>query len=49
MCIKCTNTAGLYRSAALTEVLRCCQVLFKLDDMELFDFGIKESVTVYTF
>lgn len=45
---KCTNTIGLYCSPALAKVLLCLLPSpFKLDDMELFDFGIKELVTVY--
>lgn len=42
MCITCTNTVGLYSSAALSFAL--LPDPFKLDDTELFDFGIKESL-----
>lgn len=42
MCITRTNTVGLYSSAALSFAL--LPDPFKLDDTELFDFGIKESL-----
>lgn len=44
MYYKCRHTVGLYRSPALTRVsLRSLPNPFIPDDMELFDFGIKDG------